>query len=103
MQPARRPEDALNDQALIDEGIIVTMNDPEVGPIRHVGLVYAMTKTPGRVQGPAPTVGQHTDELLAELNIPFERPKGNAPRTLTSPLEGILVLDLGLARSCFPI
>ena len=71
MQPTRRPEDALSDQALIDEGIVCTVNDPEVGPIRHVGLVYAMTKTPGKVQGPAPTVGQHTDELLAELNIPF--------------------------------
>ena len=97
MQPARRPEDALNDQALIDEGIIVTVNDPEVGPIRHVGLVYGMTKTPGKVQGPAPTVGQHTDELLAELNIPFERTQTGTSKALKSPLEGILVLDLGLA------
>jgi crotonobetainyl-CoA:carnitine CoA-transferase CaiB-like acyl-CoA transferase len=97
MQPARRPEDALNDQALIDEGLVVTVDDPEVGPIRHVGLVYEMSKTPGKVQGPAPTVGQHTDELLAELNIPFERPNGDVSKSLKSPLEGILVLDLGLA------
>ena len=97
MQPARRPEDALNDQALIDEGIVVTVDDPEVGAIRHVGLVYEMTKTPGRINGPAPTVGQHTDELLAELNIPFERPESAGSKTLASPLEGVLVLDLGLA------
>ena len=97
MQPARRPEDALNDVALIDEGIVVTVDDPEVGPIRHVGLVYEMTKTPGKVQGPAPTVGQHTDELLAELNIPFDRTTSGKSGSLKSPLEGLLVLDLGLA------
>jgi len=97
MQPARRPEDALNDQALIDEGIVVTVNDPEVGEIRHVGIVYEMTKTPGSVQGPAPTVGQHTDELLAELNLPLHRPPIDASRSLASPLEGVVVLDLGLA------
>jgi len=97
MQPARRPEDALNDSALIDEGIVVTVDDPEVGPIRHVGLVYEMTKTPGMVQGPAPTVGQHTDELLAELNIPLEPRSNDESRSLASPLDGIVVLDLGLA------
>ncbi len=97
MQPTRRPEDALNDQALIDEGIVVTVDDPEHGPLRHVGLVYEMSKTPGFVQGAAPTVGQHTNELLAELILPLERPQAGETKELKSPLEGILVLDLGLA------
>lgn len=97
MQPTRRPEDALNDSALIDEGIVVTVNDPELGPIRHVGLVYEMTKTPGAVQGPAPTVGQHTDEILAELNIPHLPQTNRDSRPLSSPLDGVFVLDLGLA------
>jgi len=103
MQPTRRPEDALSDQALINEGIVVTVDDPEVGPIRHVGLVYAMSKTPGAVQGPAPIVGQHTAEILAELNIsvkeripvePLSNAQVDSPKT---PLDGVLVLDLGLA------
>ena len=97
MQGTRRPEDALNDEALIDEGIVVTVDDPEVGPIRHVGLVYEMTKTPGAIAGPAPLIGQHTDELLAELDLPFEPKSSGGSASLTSPLEGILVLDLGLA------
>ena len=97
MQPTRRPEDALNDQALIDEGIVVTVDDPEVGSIRHVGLVYEMTKTPGAIQGPAPTIGQHTAEILAELTMPV-RTAPNGPSTeLKAPLDGVLVLDLGLA------
>ncbi len=97
MQPTRRPEDALNDVALIEEGLVTTVIDPEVGPIRHVGVVSSMERTPGAVQGPAPTVGQHTDEVLAELTLPHE-PTTDGPTTaIGSPLEGIIVLDLGLA------
>ena len=97
MQPTRRPEDALNDQALIDEGIVVTLNDPEVGPIRQVGIVYGMSKTPGKVQGPAPTIGQHTDEILAELLNPIPATPTASSGGLKAPLDGVLVLDLGLA------
>ena len=97
MQPTRRPEDALNDQALIDEGMVVTLDDPEVGPIRQVGIVYGMSKTPGKVQGPAPTVGQHTDESLAELLNPIPATPTASSGDLKAPLDGVLVLDLGLA------
>ena len=97
MQPTRRPEDALNDQALIDEGIVVTLDDPEVGPIRQVGIVYGMSKTPGKVQGPAPTIGQHTDEILAELLNPIPATPTASSGDLKAPLDGVLVLDLGLA------
>ena len=97
MQPTRRPEDALNDQALIDEGMVVTLDDPEVGPIRQVGLVYGMSKTPGMVQGPAPTVGQHTDEILAELLDPIAETPNTSSGDLKAPLDGVIVLDLGLA------
>ena len=97
MQPTRRPEDALNDQALIDEGMVVTLDDPEVGPIRQVGIVYGMSKTPGKVQGPAPTIGQHTDEILAELLNPIPATPTASSGGLKAPLDGVLVLDLGLA------
>lgn len=98
LQRVRSPEEALGDAALLAEGIVVELDDPEVGPIRHVGLVTAMSATPGKIRGPAPTVGQHTDEILAELGIAFDRPEGpREPKSLGSPLEGVLVLDLGLA------
>lgn len=97
MQSTRRPEDALNDTALIAEGMVVTVDDPEVGSIRHVGIVYGMSKTPGAVQGPAPTVGQHTAEILAELNIPLTPDAPTPTGSLRAPLDGVLVLDLGLA------
>ena len=61
LQQIRTPEEALCDQALIDEGVVVDVDDPELGRLRHVGIVYRLHETPGRVQGAAPRKGQHTD------------------------------------------
>jgi len=98
LQPVRSPEAALADTALIDEGMVTTVDDPEVGRIRHVGRVLHMSATPGGPQGAAPTVGQHTDEVLAELAVPAPMPVGPAaPRPMHAPLDGVVVLDLGLA------
>lgn len=100
LQPVRSPEAALSDPALIAEGIVTTVDDPEVGRIRHVGRVLDMTATPGGPQGPAPTVGQHTDEILEELTVPTTKPEPIDPdraRDLRAPLDGVVVLDLGLA------
>lgn len=98
LQRVRPPEEALCDAALIDEGIVTTVDDPEVGPIRHVGRVLDLRATPGGPQGPAPTIGQHTDEVLEELGLaprPADAPR--EPRDLRHPLDGVVVLDLGLA------
>jgi formyl-CoA transferase len=35
--------------------------------MRVQGLPVALSRTPGAVRSPAPTHGQHTDEILGEL------------------------------------
>lgn len=100
LQRVRPPEEALSDLALRDDGIVVELDDPEVGRIRHVGLVVDMSATPGSVHAPAPLVGQHTDEVLAELERPAPTRESTPPtgvRDLRAPLDGVVVLDLGLA------
>ena len=40
--------------------------DPELGPIRQVGITYRLDTSPGGISGPAPRIGEHTDAVKAE-------------------------------------
>jgi len=42
---------------------------PTIGPIRVVGVPVDFEKTPGRIQGAAPLLGQHTAEILREYGF----------------------------------
>lgn len=102
LQPVRTPEEALNDAALIAEGAVVEIDHPEHGRLRQAGILYGLSETPGQVQGPVPTVGQHTAEIKAEAKRTAPERTPSDPRTqlgqpITSPLDGITVLDLGFA------
>ena len=102
LQPVRTPEEALQDPALLGDGCVAEIEDPELGKIRHVGIVYQLDMSQGRIQGPAPRPGQHTEEVRAEAmaatraDAPVAVPS-NGGHTLRAPLEGITVVDLGLA------
>ena len=46
------------------------IDHPEIGTYRTAGAPYRMSKTPWRVRRPAPSIGQHTDEILTSLPSP---------------------------------
>jgi crotonobetainyl-CoA:carnitine CoA-transferase CaiB-like acyl-CoA transferase len=120
VQPVRSPEEALADPLLLEDGSIVEVEDPELGRIRHIGLITEYSRTPGSVRGPAPYRGEHTAEILARAEGTAE-PESSAgtmkvalgrresleqslrrtvvanSRSRRGPLSGIRVLDLGLA------
>ena len=98
LQPVRTPEEALADPALLDDGCVAEVTHPRWGAIRQVGLAYRLADTPGCVAGPAPAPGADTEEVLGEARRRVDRPPAAAPNpALRSPLEGIRVVDLGLA------
>jgi crotonobetainyl-CoA:carnitine CoA-transferase CaiB-like acyl-CoA transferase len=100
MQDVRSVEESLADPLFLQDGCVAEMNDPKLGPIRSVGTVYKMSATPGKIGGPAPQVGQHTAEVKAEAvksGLAFAAPPAASTRKLKRPLEGITVIDLGLA------
>src|SRR5205823_3457549 len=57
----RSPAEALADASFVADGCVVEVDDGEVGRIRHVGPVLELSATPGRVRGPAPRPGEHSD------------------------------------------
>lgn len=99
MQPCRSVEESLTDPLLIADNCVATVNDPELGPINQVGITYRLTNSQGRIQGPTRETGADTDSVkaYAESLPEIETHKVPANPTGKGPLDGIRVLDLGLA------
>ncbi len=99
VQKVRSPEEALLDDALVADGCVVDVPDAEYGTVREVGRVLDFSghayEPPRGTHAP----GADTAEVLAELEaVPApEQLPGDTGRRLGSPLEGVTVLDLGLA------
>ena len=75
------------------------LEHPVIGKYRTAGAPFRMSRTPWRVRRPAPSVGQHMDEVLSEMHAPV--PAGAAMNGVSSdqgsnrikPLDGIRVVD----------
>lgn len=97
VQPVRAPEEALLDKALLADGCVIEVEDPELGPLRQVGNVVRLSACDNAPPGPAPVRGQHTAEVRAEAAEPRPPVADTPGAPLSAPLAGIKVLDLGLA------
>ncbi|MDB2438814.1 CoA transferase [Hellea sp.] len=99
MQPCRSIEESLTDPLLIADNCVTTVEDPELGPINQVGITYRLTNSQGAIQGPTRPSGADTEEVKAYADGLPEPTVQSAPSSITGkgPLDGIRVLDLGLA------
>ena len=98
IQKVRSPEEALADPLLVDDGCVADIQDPELGSIRAVGITYKLGNSPGTIGEGQPAVGAHTDAVRKESEQLVSRPLSDKSTTLRGgPLEGIRVLDFGLA------
>ena len=59
---------AADPQALARE-MVVELEHPRAGRTRALGLPVKLSRTPGKVTRPAPLLGQHTREVLAEFGF----------------------------------
>lgn len=57
----------LNDPQVSELDMNPVIDHPTIGQIRTAGVPIHFEKTPGRIQRSAPVLGQHTEEVLAEL------------------------------------
>ena len=102
MQDVRSVEASLADPLFLSDGCVTEVDDPELGRIRTVGTAYKMSLTPGKLGIKTPKVGEHTAEVKAEAEKIIAEAKAataaaSKGKQIKSPLEGIVVLDLGLA------
>jgi len=98
-EPIVPMDEILFHPQLVATGAVVEVEDPEVGPTTQLGVTVYLEKTPGRVVGPRPLLGQHTNEVLAEVAAkrPPSQPAAETGRHLDHALADVRVLDFGRA------
>ncbi|CAN5831588.1 CaiB/BaiF CoA-transferase family protein [soil metagenome] len=48
-------------------GMLASVEHPTIGELRQTGIPWTLSATPGAIRSAPPLLGQHTDEVLAEL------------------------------------
>jgi len=98
IQKIRPPEEGLNDPSFLADGCVAEVEDPVLGTTRQPGILYNLEKNPTRVKAGLAKPGEHTDEVKAEAAAAADlRIEGGSDAGPKRPLEGIKVVDLGLA------
>jgi crotonobetainyl-CoA:carnitine CoA-transferase CaiB-like acyl-CoA transferase len=70
----RTTDELFDNEQLNAIGFFETLDTPQ-GPTRFPGVPTWFSATPGKVAGPAPTLGQHNAELLAALGLTQDESK----------------------------
>lgn len=67
--PVNDTADLLDDPHLRARGFFQRVSHPEHGAVIHPGLPFRLERTPGRITSPAPSLGEHNAEVLAEIGV----------------------------------
>jgi len=57
---------ALDDPHTAARQMVETVEHPTIGALKMLGIPFKFSDTPGSVRRAPPTLGQHTDEVLAQ-------------------------------------
>ncbi len=65
--PVRYHDEVFNDPHVLAREMVVEVDHPKAGRQRNIGTPIKLSGTPGGVRRPAPLLGEHSDEIRAEL------------------------------------
>jgi len=71
--PIQTVDEVVTDPQVLARGMIGEVKHPTAGTVRTIGCPVRLTATPPQVRTAPPLLGQHTDDVLAELGVDQER------------------------------
>jgi CoA:oxalate CoA-transferase len=57
-------KEICDDPVIRHRNMLATVAQPDIGPVRIAGSPIRLSETPGAVTGPAPRLGEHSEEIL---------------------------------------
>jgi crotonobetainyl-CoA:carnitine CoA-transferase CaiB-like acyl-CoA transferase len=66
IEPVLQLDEALDSQLVAEREMVVEMEQPDLGPVRLLGVPIKLDRTPGDAARPAPALGEHTAAVLGE-------------------------------------
>jgi alpha-methylacyl-CoA racemase len=66
IEPVLDVDEALDSALVRERGMVVEVEQPQLGTVRQLGFPVKMSRTPGDPTRPAPAFGEHTGEVLRE-------------------------------------
>jgi crotonobetainyl-CoA:carnitine CoA-transferase CaiB-like acyl-CoA transferase len=67
--PLLHMQEVFEDPQVRHQRMAVTYDQPEAGPVTVLSLPVNFTEEPFRIRRPAPALGEHTGEVLAEIGV----------------------------------
>jgi crotonobetainyl-CoA:carnitine CoA-transferase CaiB-like acyl-CoA transferase len=71
--PVYEIDQLIDDEHIQARGVIVEAPDDEMGSVLMHNVIPRLSATPGRIRRPAPTLGQHTREMLVAIGYSAEQ------------------------------
>jgi crotonobetainyl-CoA:carnitine CoA-transferase CaiB-like acyl-CoA transferase len=65
--PVQTYDEVFVDPQAVAREMVANIDHPAAGPMRTLGIPVKLSETPGALRRPAPLLGEHTEEVLAEL------------------------------------
>jgi len=72
IEPILDLDETLESELVRERGMLVEVEQPELGSVRLLGLPVRFSRTPGDATRPAPALGEHTEQVLAEAGFSTE-------------------------------
>ena len=92
-EPFTPTHDAVDNLDMAANGDTITIDDPQLGPVKQIGPIAHLRETPAEITRPAPTVGEANGFAWSSRDdVPMTTsPNGATPAG--RPLDGVTILE----------